>query len=70
MAILSKKYKEDKYGVQFIFENGSPASTIYNTALSKEDISSIIDLVEMAYSKGISAGRKQKAQEFRELLEE
>ncbi|MGO2305997.1 MAG: hypothetical protein ACTH5W_15005 [Providencia sp.] len=70
MVILSKKYKKDKHGVQFIFENGSLASTIYNTALSKEDINSIIDLVETAYSRGISVGRKEKTQELREFLEE
>ncbi|MGV2934189.1 hypothetical protein ACIPUA_03885 [Providencia sp. AGC89] len=70
MAILSNKYKKDKYGIQFIFENGSPAATIYNTALTKENINSIIDLVETAYSRGISAGRKEKIQEFKEFLEE
>ncbi|EPO2450648.1 hypothetical protein ACT7LO_000943 [Providencia rettgeri] len=70
MAILSSKYKKDKDGFQFVYENGMPATPLITAELSKDDINAIIALVESSFTKGINAGRKQKAQEFREFLEE
>ncbi len=70
MAVLSKSVKQSKEGTQFIYENGMPATIPIEAKLSRDDINTIIALVESSFIKGISTGRKQKAQEFREFLEE
>ncbi|AVL75530.1 hypothetical protein [Providencia rettgeri] len=70
MPVLSKSVKKSKEGTQFIYENGMPATIPIEAKLSLDDINTIITLVESSFTKGISIGRKQKAKEFREFLEE
>ncbi len=70
MPLFYKAHKQSKDGLQFFLEPNGRATMPIKAELSKDDINIIIDLIESAYLKGVNTGRKDKAREFRELLEE
>lgn len=67
MSFMIGKYKKPTSGTTLYRENGTAVASL-SANLSKDDFYLIIEVIESAYTAGISAGREQHAAEFRALL--
>lgn len=67
MSFMSDKYKKPINGTTLYRANTLAVASL-SANLSKDDFYLIIEVIESAYTAGVSAGREQHAAELRALL--